>query len=101
MTAYNTVRFKVKAGKEKAFEDTFREAPDFKGFIEGALIKTGERTYCMIGKWTDFESIAAARPLMVARLDKSRDMLEDLGGGLGPTDPVSGKAVVELNGGKR
>jgi hypothetical protein len=25
-----------------------------------------------------------------------RDMLEDLGGGLGVTDPISGEAVVEL-----
>jgi hypothetical protein len=33
---------------------------------------------------------------MIALLDKTRSMLEDLGGGLGVTDPVSGETVVEL-----
>ena len=33
---------------------------------------------------------------MIATLDKFRGMLEDLGGGLGVTDPVSGTAVVDL-----
>jgi hypothetical protein len=32
---------------------------------------------------------------MVGLLDTFRDMLEDLGGGLGVTDPVSGDTVVE------
>jgi hypothetical protein len=33
---------------------------------------------------------------MISLLDEVRGMLEDLGGGLGPTDPVSGEAVVKL-----
>jgi hypothetical protein len=33
-------------------------------------------------------------------LDTLRDMLEDLGGGLGVTDPVSGEAMVEMGGPK-
>jgi hypothetical protein len=33
---------------------------------------------------------------MIATLDRVRDMLEDLGGGLGVTDPVSGEVVVRL-----
>ena len=33
---------------------------------------------------------------MIANLDKMRPLLEDLGGGLGLTDPVSGEAVLEL-----
>ena len=32
---------------------------------------------------------------MIAGLDRFRDMLEDLGGGLGVTDPVSGEVVLE------
>ena len=36
------------------------------------------------------------RPTMIAMLDSFRDMLEDLGGGLGVTDPVSGEAVAEM-----
>ena len=41
------------------------------------------------------EALAAARPEMIQTLDSVRDMLEDLGDGLGVTDPVSGEAIVE------
>jgi hypothetical protein len=34
---------------------------------------------------------------MLANLDSMRDLLEDLGGGLGVTDPISGEAVLEIN----
>ena len=33
---------------------------------------------------------------MIATLNKMRDTLEDLGGGLGVTDPVSGPVVLAL-----
>ena len=33
---------------------------------------------------------------MIANLDRGRDLLEDLGGGLGVTDPVSGEVIDEL-----
>jgi hypothetical protein len=33
---------------------------------------------------------------MIANLDRMRALLEDLGDGLGVTDPVSGAAAVEL-----
>ena len=42
------------------------------------------------------ESLVAARPRMIALLDTFRDTLEDLGGGLGVTDPVSGETIVEM-----
>jgi hypothetical protein len=67
-----------------------------KGLRKGALIKTGDRTFCFIGEWDDFESIAAARPAMISLLDSFRDTLEDLGGGLGVTDPVSGPVVADF-----
>jgi hypothetical protein len=97
MTAYNVVRFRVKPGKEEQFVASQRASleDEMPGAIEAALIKTGERTYCFIGKWDKFDSIVAARPTMIGFLDEVRDMLEDLGGGLGVTDPVSGEAVVE------
>ena len=57
--------------------------------------QTGERSYCFIGKWDKFESIVAARPTMISFLDEVRSYLEDLGGGLGVTDPVSGETVAE------
>ncbi len=96
MTAYNVVRFKVKPGMEPQFLEGQRMPPDMQmaGFIDGGLIKTGERTYCFIGHWDSFDSIAAARPAMIGMLDRVRPTLEDLGGGLGVTDPVSGEAVL-------
>jgi hypothetical protein len=69
---------------------------EMKGAVDAALIKTGDRTYCFVGKWDDFESIAEARPQMIGILDGFRGMLEDLGGDLGLTDPVSGPAVVKF-----
>jgi hypothetical protein len=42
------------------------------------------------------DALAKARPNMFASLDSFRDMLEDLGGGLGVTDPISGPVVLEL-----
>ena len=97
MTAYNAVRFKVKSGKEKDFEDRHRRRlEDMPGVLGGGLVKTGDRTYCLIGHWKDFDAIVAARPKMIPILDEMRDLLEDLGGGLGVSDPVSGSTVVEF-----
>jgi hypothetical protein len=39
---------------------------------------------------------AKARPNMIATLGSFRDTLEDLGGGLGVTDPVAGPVVLAL-----
>ncbi len=98
MTAYNVVRFRVKEGREQEFEEAHRHVRDYvTGFRKFSLIKTGDRTYCVIGEWDSMDAIASARSDMIKRLDSFRDMLEDLGGGLGVTDPVSGKAVVELS----
>jgi hypothetical protein len=64
--------------------------------VDGALVKTGDRQYCLVAKWNSFDSIVANRPKMIAMLDQTRGMLEDLGGGLGVTDPLSGSVVAEL-----
>ena len=65
------------------------------GALDAALIKTGERSYCFSGTWDKFDSIVASRPAMIGFLDEVRPYLEDLGNGLGVTDPVSGETVVE------
>src|SRR5262245_10381242 len=97
MTAINVVRFRVKPGQEQAFVEAHRQMrPKFKGLVDGWLVNTGERTFCLVGQWRTFQSIVNARPEMIGLLDGMRDMLEDLGGGLGVTDPVSGDAVVRL-----
>lgn len=98
MTAYNVVRFRVKPGMEERFVESQRMAmaKPLPGLLGGGLVKTGERTYCFIGQWENFDRIVAARPAMIAILDTERDLLEDLGGGLGVTDPVSGETIVEF-----
>lgn len=97
MTAYNVVRFRTRPGREEAFIAAHKKATlDVAGFRKGALVKTGDRSFCLVGEWNDMDSIAAARPQMIGLLDTMRDMLEDLGSGLGVTDPVSGTVVVDL-----
>jgi len=102
MTAFNVVRFRVKPGCEERFIEAHRKAKaGFKGFLGGWLVKTGERTFCIVGQWRNLKSLAAARPQMIGILDSFRDTLEDLGGGLGVTDPVSGETVVKLSAERR
>jgi hypothetical protein len=97
MTAFNVVRFRVKPGLEEQFVEAHRKLrADFKGFLGGSLIKTGDQTFCFVGEWRNFQSLVAARPGMIATLDQLRGMLEDLGGGLGVTDPVSGDVVARI-----
>jgi len=92
MAAFNVVRFRVKPGNEERFVEFHRsmQDPKLKGFMGGALIKTGPQTFCMVGEWRGFQNIVDARPQMTGLLDGMRDRLEDMGGGLGVTDPVSG-----------
>src|SRR5687768_1191466 len=88
MTAFNTVRFKVKPGRDQDFLDAHRRAErDWAGLRHANVISTGEGRYCIIAEWDDMESLTAARPQMIATLDSFRDTLEDLGGDLGVTDP--------------
>ena len=97
MTAFNTVRFRVKPGREQEFLDAHSaSARDWPGLRRVNLIETGEGGYAVIAEWDSMEALAAARPQMIATLDSFRDCLADLGGGLGVTDPVSGPVVLEL-----
>ena len=100
MTAYNVVRMKVKPGREAEYVESHRafvaNVPRPAGMRKFSIVKTGDRAYVVIGEWDSFESIAKARPMMIGQLDRMRDMLEDLGGGLGVTDPVSGETVYEF-----
>ena len=100
-TALNIVRFRVKPGMEQEFIEAHRKLTvPFKGFLGGHLVKTGENTFAFVGQWRGFDYLAGARPQMTALLDSFRHLLEDLGGGLGVTDPASGDSVVTLPGPK-
>ncbi len=97
MTAYNVVRFRVKPGREEEFLEVHRHMKrDFAGLRRLAIVHTGDRAYCFVGEWDGMANIVAARPAMLANLERIRDTLEDLGHGLGVTDPVSGEAVLEF-----
>jgi quinol monooxygenase YgiN len=97
MTAFNAVRFRVSPGRDQEFLNAHKNIhEDWPGLVHANIIKTGDRSYCIIAEWTDMEALAAARPNMIATLDTFRNTLEDLGGGLGLTDPVSGPVVLEL-----
>ncbi|GGB84194.1 hypothetical protein GCM10011352_07570 [Marinobacterium zhoushanense] len=97
MSAFNIVRLKVKPGCEERFIDEHRKVDEeFAGMKRAALVKTGERSYCFVGEWDSMDDIVAAREQMVAILDRFRDTLEDQGGDLGVTDPVSGEVVVDI-----
>jgi heme-degrading monooxygenase HmoA len=96
MTAFNVVRFKVKPGREQEFLDAHKKAFNWPGLEHAKVIKTGERTYCTIAEWSDMDSVAKARANMITTLDSFRETLEDLGGGLGVTDPVSGPVILAL-----
>jgi hypothetical protein len=97
MTAFNAVRFRVKDGLEQAFLDAHRDVEaNWPGLRHVNMIKTGDRSYCIIAEWDGMEALAAARPQMIATLDSFRHTLEDLGNGLGVTDPVAGPVVLAL-----
>ena len=97
MTAFNTVRFRVKPGCDQEFLDAHRKVQvNWPGLLHANMIKTGERTYCIVAEWSDMDALANARSQMVATLDSFRDTLEDLGGGVGVTDPIAGPVVLAL-----
>ena len=70
MTAFNAVRFKVKFGREQEFLDAHKKVH------------------------ADWPGLKHAN--MIATLDSFRETLEDLGAGLGVTDPVAGPVVLAL-----
>jgi hypothetical protein len=95
MTAMNIVHMRVKPGQEAEFIALHKElnAALMVGMRNFWLTKVGERSYCVVGEWTDMEALVNGRPAMIASLDKIRPVLEDLGGGRGLTEPYSGEVA--------
>mgnify|MGYP003503219849 CR=1 FL=1 len=61
MTAFNTVRFRVKPGRDQDFLDAHaRASADWPGLARAYMIKTGDQTYCLIAEWQSVEAIAGA-----------------------------------------
>ena len=64
------------------------------GLETGAIIKTGDGIYCLIGEWADADAIVKARTGMIATLDSFRHVLVPTA--TGATDAVSGPVVLSL-----
>jgi hypothetical protein len=95
MTVFNVVRFKVKPGMDEAFLDAHKSIGEsWTGLRHANIIKTGESRYCLIAEWESAEALASGRAPMIATLNSFRSTLDDLGGGLGVTDAVSGPVVL-------
>jgi hypothetical protein len=60
------------------------------------LVRSGERSFIVVGEWVNRDALIAARPAMIESLDKLRPILEDLGGGRGVTEPWSGEVALHL-----
>ena len=96
MTAFNDVRMRVKPGQEEGWLAFHRDralAP-LKGMRSLNVVHTGDREYLVVGEWDSMAALAAARPEMIGMLDSFRNQLEDLGAGLGVTEPRSGEAII-------
>jgi hypothetical protein len=100
MTAMNIVHVRVKPGREPDFMQVNQNLArgDMAGVRKFSVVKTGDRQYIIVGEWENFDAIVKARPAMISNLDAMRDMLEDLGGGRGVTEPYSGEVVIEVTG---
>lgn len=98
MTAMNVVHMRVKPGKEDEFIRIHKEmqASSMPGGRNFWIMKSGERSYVIIGEWDSLAALAAARPAMIGNLDKLRPILEDLGGGRGVTEPWSGEVALHM-----
>lgn len=96
MTVMNVVHMRVKPGKEEDFLRIHRDmsTEPLKGGVGFSIVKSGERSFIVIGEWESMTALVDARPAMIANLDKLRPLLEDLGGGRGVTEPWSGEVVL-------
>jgi quinol monooxygenase YgiN len=98
MTAMNVVHMRVKPGQEDEFV-RIHQAMDPRAMPGGRnfwLVRSGERSFVVVAEWDSLEALAAARPAMIANLDKLRPILEDLGGGRGLTEPWSGEVALHM-----
>ena len=99
MTTMNVVHMRVKPGMEAEYirlhtEMKMTTMPGGRNFW---LVKVGERDFVVVGEWDNQAAMVAARPAMIASLDKLRPILEDLGGGRGVTEPWSGEVALHLH----
>jgi len=92
MEFMNVVRMTIKPGKFDEWKTQADQNVKTLGTLEGLLdlryLKTGDNSICVVGRWESEDAIKAARPKMIASLDKFRHLLD------GDTDPVSGPVLI-------
>ena len=98
MTVMNVVHMRVKPGMEEEYIRLHKDldVSSWQGGHNFWLVKSGERSFIVVGEWADMDAMVAARPMMIASLDRLRPVLEDLGGGRGVTEPWSGEVALNL-----
>lgn len=98
MTVMNVVHMRVKPGMEEEYIRLHKDldVSNWQGGRNFWLVKSGERSFIVVGEWADMDAMVAARPAMIASLDRLRPVLEDLGGGRGVTEPWSGEVALHL-----
>ena len=96
MTFVNVVHMRVRPDRQAEYVQIHRDFQPsaIAGCLRFELVQSGERDFIVIGEWEDREALVAARPQMIANLDRLRPILEDLGGGRGVTEPWSGEVVL-------
>ena len=67
------------------------------GLRRRAMVQQSPTNYFFVAEWDSYDAIADARSLLIENLNAMRPLLEDLGGGLGPTFAVSGEASPNLH----
>ncbi len=91
------MRSSLEAGQEGAFLAAHAgDKAKWPSLVSGSIIKTGDRSYCLIGEWSSAEAIGAARPGMIETLNTFRSLLDDQGDGKGITDAVSGEVALTI-----
>jgi hypothetical protein len=96
VTAFNILRYRVRSGKNGAFEAAFRETGlSPAGLVRASLVKTASIGYSLVGEWNTLAAFNAARPVIAAAVEGQRPYLEDIGGGLGATYEDAGEVVYQ------
>ena len=76
MVALNIVRFRVKPGRDEDFLAAHRDAKvNWPGLVKATMIKTGERSYALVGEWTSMEALSGAAQASYRQLVDHPDLL--------------------------
>jgi len=99
--AWNVLRYHLKRENRDAADPVARTAlppagaapPD--GLRKTAVVKIGDRGYCVLGEWESYDQLTVGGPAIIERLEMFRDSLERVPGGLGVIQASAGTVVDE------